>query len=83
MSTWEYAVLVWHRQPAEQGGWEIVVSWHPPDGSDVDMTGASPSALFHLNRAGADGWELVSVTQDIFRDQGSARTRRYHLKRPS
>jgi hypothetical protein len=82
MVKWEYALLVRRRTPRLQdSGWELTFTWYGPDGSRVDVTPYGDTALAHLNRAGALGWELASVTEDETK-QGSAELHRYHLKRP-
>ncbi|MFY1688219.1 hypothetical protein [Plantactinospora sp. WMMB782] len=81
MLTWEYALLVRRRQPRlDESGWELVYTWYGPDGAVLDVSPYGDTALSHLNRAGAQGWELVSVTEDA-NMQGSAELHRYHLKR--
>jgi hypothetical protein len=81
MVTWEYALLVRRRQVSVQGGgWEFTFVWYGPDGSALDMTPYGDTALAHLNRAGAQGWELVSVTEDGS-PHGAVELHRYHLKR--
>lgn len=74
-------MLIWRYAPATDGGWETTVMWHGPHGSKKDLTTIDDSALTHLNNVGADGWELVAVTEEPIRADGRARSRRYHLKR--
>lgn len=82
MLKWEYALLVRRRQPRlDEAGWELVYTWYGPDGAVLDVSAYGDTALAHLNRAGAQGWELVSVTEDG-NMQGSAELHRYHMKRP-
>ncbi len=81
MLKWEDALLVRRRQPRlDDTGWELVYTWYGPDGAVLDVSPYGDTALAHLNRAGAQGWELVSVTEDGSQ-QGSAELHRYHLKR--
>jgi len=81
MLKWEYALLVRRRQPRlDDTGWELVYTWYGPDGAVLDVSPYGDTALAHLNRAGAQGWELVSVTEDGS-IQGSAELHRYHMKR--
>ncbi|MGI5211855.1 hypothetical protein [Plantactinospora sp. CA-290183] len=81
MLRWEYALLVRRRQPRlDEAGWELAFTWYSPDGGVLDVSPYGDTALAHLNRAGAQGWELVSVTEDP--TQGSSELHRYHLKRP-
>ncbi|HEX5597352.1 MAG TPA: hypothetical protein VFX61_15245 [Micromonosporaceae bacterium] len=83
MVKWEYALLVRRRQPAvPDTGWEITFAWYEPDGTMIDVTAYGDTALAHLNRAGALGWELVSVTDDPSLP-GQNELHRYHLKRPA
>jgi hypothetical protein len=83
MVRWEYALLVRRRTPRlREAGWELTFTWYGPEGSVLDVTAYGNTALAHLNRAGALGWELVSVTEDETR-QGSAELHRYHMKRPA
>lgn len=81
MVTWEYALLVRRRQAAGQG-WGLTYFWYGPDGSRVDVTEYGDTAISHLNRVGADGWELVSAAEDVNNLQGTTEVHRYHLKRP-
>lgn len=82
MVKWEYALLVRRRTPRmDDAGWELTFTWYGPEGSMVDVSRYGDTALAHLNRAGALGWELASVTEDETK-QGSAELHRYHLKRP-
>jgi hypothetical protein len=81
MVSWEYALLVRRRQP-QDSGWELIFTWYGPDGSVLDVSAYGDTALAHLNRAGAQGWELVSVTDDGSM-QDTVELHRYHLKRPS
>jgi len=83
MNRWEYALLVRRRHPAvPDTGWEVSFTWYAPDGSMTDVTAYGDTALAHLNRAGAQGWELVSVTEDPTLP-GHYELHRYHLKRPA
>jgi hypothetical protein len=78
---WEYALLVRRRQArANEPGWEVTFSWYGPDGSIQDISGFGDTALTHLNTAGNQGWELVSVTEDLHQS-GTAELHRYHMKR--
>ncbi|GAB3952484.1 hypothetical protein [Micromonospora vulcania] len=82
MLKWEYALLVRRRQAATTDlGWEVVFVWYGPDGSMVDVTPYGDTALAHLNRAGDQGWELVSMSEDPSLE-GLSELHRYHLKRP-
>jgi hypothetical protein len=82
MVNWEYALLVRRRQARlEDSGWELTFTWYGPDGVVLDVTPNGDTALAHLNLAGAQGWELVSVTEDGAQ-QGTSELHRYHLKRP-
>ena len=81
MLRWEYALLVRRRQPRiDETGWELAYTWYGPDGAVLDVSPYGDTALAHLNRAGSQGWELVSVTEDG-NMQGSAELHRYHMKR--
>jgi len=81
MLKWEYALLVRRRQARlDDAGWELTFTWYGPDGAVLDVSPYGDTALAHLNRAGAQGWELVSVTEDATM-QGSSELHRYHLKR--
>jgi hypothetical protein len=81
MVTWEYALLVRRRQ-VEGQGWSINFIWYGPDGSRRDISAYGDTAIAHLNRAGAEGWELVSAAEDVNNLQGTTEVHRYHLKRP-
>ncbi|WP_212823340.1 hypothetical protein [Polymorphospora rubra] len=81
MITWEYALLVRRRVPRmHETGWELTYTWYGPDGQVLDVTPYGDTALAHLNRAGSQGWELASVTEDTSM-QGSSELHRYHMKR--
>jgi hypothetical protein len=77
MSAFEYALLVRRRAP----GGDVTVTWYAPDGSVENRTGFGIKALVHLNRAGALGWELVSVTVYHHPDRSELKVDRYHFKR--
>jgi hypothetical protein len=80
--TWEYALLIRRRQArVQEAGWQLTFTWYGPDGSMLDVTPYGDTALAHLNRAGGQGWELVSVTEDGSM-QGTSELHRYHMKRP-
>ncbi|MFC7547000.1 hypothetical protein [Plantactinospora sp. GCM10030261] len=81
MVRWEYALLVRRRQ-AEGSSWGLSYHWYGPDGSRLDVTAYGDTAISHLNRVGADGWELVSAAEDVNNLQGTTEVFRYHLKRP-
>ncbi|ASW54884.1 hypothetical protein [Plantactinospora sp. KBS50] len=81
MVKWEYALIVRRRQ-AEGQSWGLYYFWYGPDGSRVDVTAYGDTAIAHLNRVGADGWELVSAAEDVNNLQGTTEVFRYHLKRP-
>jgi hypothetical protein len=81
MSSWEYALIVQDRIPAQGNGWGRKVTWYPPSGPPEDVSSVSTSALVHLNRVGREGWELVSVTGEHHPDVTNRKTYRYHLKR--
>ncbi|MBO4205461.1 hypothetical protein [Micromonospora echinofusca] len=82
MLRWEYALLVRRRQASTQDvGWEVTFTWYGPDGSMLDLTPYGDTALSHLNRAGDQGWEMVSMSEDA-NQAGSSELHRYHLKRP-
>lgn len=82
MVRWEYALLVRRRQAAAGTEWMITFTWYGPDGLMQDVTALGDTALAHLNRAGAGGWELVAAEEDINNLQGTTEVFRYHLKRP-
>jgi hypothetical protein len=82
MAKWEYALLVRRRMArVEAAGWEVTFHWYGPDGSMLDVTPFGETALAHLNRAGDQGWELVSVSENPSME-GTSELHRYHLKRP-
>jgi hypothetical protein len=80
MVTWEYALLV-RRRTVEGQGWALTYIWYGPDGSRLDISDYADTAIAHLNRAGREGWELVSAAEDVNNLQGSTEVHRYHLKR--
>ena len=97
MAEWQYAQLTFHRELNMDG---TVISerrplfywkarWHGPDGSIDDNPERNPDVLQLLNRAGQDGWELASVSEDrefsYMADQLSfsqVSDSRYTFKRP-
>ena len=82
MAKWEYALLVRRRMArVDAPGWEVTFHWYGPDGSMLDVTQFGETALAHLNRAGTQGWELVSVSENPSLE-GTTELHRYHLKRP-
>jgi hypothetical protein len=81
MVAWEYALLVRRREPEGQR-WRLAFVWYGPDGSKRDVTALGDTAVAHLNRVGADGWELVSASEDINNLETSSEVYRYHMKRP-
>lgn len=82
MAKWEYALLVRRRMArVEAAGWEVTFHWYGPDGSMLDVTPFGDTALAHLNRAGDQAWELVSVSENPSLE-GNTEIHRYHLKRP-
>ncbi|MBO4208784.1 hypothetical protein GSF22_22635 [Micromonospora echinofusca] len=80
MVAWEYALLVRRREVSGQA-WRLTYHWYGPDGSRRDVTDYADTAIAHLNRAGAEGWELVTAEEDVNNLQGSTEVHRYHLKR--
>jgi len=81
MTKWEYALLVRRRMArVDAGGWEVTFHWYGPDGSMLDVSPFGETALAHLNRAGEQGWELVSVSENPSLE-GTTELHRYHLKR--
>ncbi|HEY0699372.1 MAG TPA: hypothetical protein VGD43_16355 [Micromonospora sp.] len=81
MIRWEYALLVRRRQAIGQA-WELTYFWYGPDGTRRDVSAYGETAIAHLNRVGAEGWELVSAAEDVNNLQGTTEVHRYHLKRP-
>ncbi|GAA4563405.1 hypothetical protein GCM10023176_07300 [Micromonospora coerulea] len=81
MVAWEYALLV-RRYQGQGRNFHVSFVWYGPDGSRTDITAYGDTAIAHLNRAGRDGWELVSAAEDVNNVQGSTEVHRYHLKRP-
>jgi hypothetical protein len=81
MMTWEYALLV-RRREAEGQRWRLSFFWYGPDGTREDISGYADTAIAHLNRAGGQGWELVSAAEDVNNLEGTTEVHRYHLKRP-
>ncbi|SNT65292.1 hypothetical protein SAMN05421812_12160 [Asanoa hainanensis] len=81
MTKWEYALLVRRRMArVDAAGWEVTFHWYGPDGSMLDVSPFGETALAHLNRAGEQGWELVSVSENPSLE-GTSELHRYHLKR--
>ncbi|ASW57999.1 hypothetical protein [Plantactinospora sp. KBS50] len=81
MATFQYALLVRRRLASTtEAGWEITFHWYGPDGSTADVTEYGDTAVAHLNRLGAQGWELVTMTEDHSMDAPNE-LHRYHLKR--
>ena len=56
--------------------------WYGPDGSRRDISAFGNTAIGHLNRAGAEGWELVSAAEDVNNVENTVEVHRFHLKRP-
>ncbi|MDG4819670.1 hypothetical protein ACGFI4_26030 [Micromonospora carbonacea] len=81
MVAWEYALLV-RRYQGQGRNFHVSFVWYGPDGSRTDITAYGDTAIAHLNRAGREGWELVSAAEDVNNVQGSTEVHRYHLKRP-
>lgn len=82
MAKWEYALLVRRRLARiDAGGFEVTFHWYGPDGSMLDVTPFGETALAHLNRAGTQDWELISVSENPSLE-GNTEIHRYHLKRP-
>jgi len=81
VTKWEYALLV-RRRHAQGQGWGLSYVWYGPDGSRRDVSDYADTAIAHLNRVGAEGWELVSAQEDVNNLQGTTEVHRYHLKRP-
>lgn len=80
MVAWEYALLVRRREIQGQR-YSLTYVWYAPDGSRRDITSYADTAIAHLNRAGREGWELVSAAEDVNNDH-TIEVHRYHLKRP-
>ncbi|HEX5596314.1 MAG TPA: hypothetical protein VFX61_09905 [Micromonosporaceae bacterium] len=78
---WEYALLVRRREAMGQN-WRLTYVWYAPDGSRRDISAIADTAIAHLNRAGSQGWELVSAAEDVNNLEGTTEVHRYHLKRP-
>jgi hypothetical protein len=74
--------LLVRRREVHGQKWVITFAWYGPDGSRQDVSAYGDTALAHLNRAGAEGWELVSAAEDVNNLQGTTEVFRYHLKRP-
>ena len=81
MVKWEYALLV-RRRVGEGRRLEMTYIWYGPDGSRRDVSAFGDTAISHLNRVGAEGWELVSASEDINNQESTFEVHRYHLKRP-
>jgi hypothetical protein len=79
MVAWEYALLVRRRETGNR----LTFVWYGPDGSKRDVSALGDTAIAHLNRVGADGWELVSASEDINNLETAREIYRYHLKRPA
>ncbi|MFX0594715.1 hypothetical protein [Melissospora conviva] len=81
MIAWQYALLVRRREAFGQS-FRLTFTWYGPDGSRRDVTDYGETAIIHLNRVGAEGWELVSAEEDVNNLEGTTEIHRYHLKRP-
>lgn len=81
VTRWEYALLV-RRRESEGRSWRITFIWYGPDGSRRELFDGGDTAIAYLNRAGADGWELVSAEEDVNNLEGTTEVHRYHMKRP-
>jgi hypothetical protein len=90
MTAWQYGRLVRTLVATHQGGptvapqhhWEE--RWYGPDGAASDPLPAE-HGMAELNRAGAEGWELVSASEDrqTYEDGKSLVIEiRYTFKRP-
>jgi hypothetical protein len=91
MTVWEYGRLVCALVATHDGGpttapshhWEA--RWHGPDGGDGELLPAG-TGMAGVNRAGADGWELVTTSEDrqTFEDGKTLVIEvRYTFKRPA
>ena len=71
---WEYCYMT-VPTPKKNGGWYVTVSrGDDQEELDSDTTGAKP-----LNKLGADGWELVGVSNEVTNNHTYTR---FFLKRP-
>ena len=82
MTRWEYALLVRRREVSRAAAGGSAVIWYGPDGSRRELFDGGDTAIAYLNRAGADGWELVSAEEDVNNLEGTTEVHRYHMKRP-
>ena len=82
MLRWEYALLVRRREASGPSEWRMSYTWYSPDGTRQDVSALGDTAISHLNRAGARGWELVSTEEDVNNLEGTTEVHRYYLKRP-
>ena len=71
---WEYCYMT-VPTPKKNGGWYVTVSrGDDQEDLDSDTTGAKP-----LNKLGADGWELIGVSNEVTNNHTYTR---FFLKRP-
>ena len=71
---WEYCYMT-VPTPKKTGGWYVTVSrGDDQEDLDSDTTGAKP-----LNKLGADGWELIGVSNEVTNNHTYTR---FFLKRP-
>jgi hypothetical protein len=78
MTQWEYA-----RVTRLFDGEQLQIGWVGPDGRERNLPD-EPDVLVPLSDFGADGWELVAVTETQTRnpvDDGWSNRQSYHLKR--
>src|SRR6185436_12649642 len=72
---WEYCYMTVPTPKKDGSGWYVTVSrGDSQEDLDSDTTGAKP-----LNKLGADGWELIGVSNEVTNNHTYTR---FFLKRP-
>ena len=75
---WDYCYVSSPFNYETANTWKVNVSY----GSEVRMADSDSTGIAALNKLGAEGWELISASDQVVRQGGAEISTRFILKRP-